>query len=85
MIKNRIKYLLAAIPVMLFALPGCIGDLDTLPLDKDEITSASVYENPENYVNVLAKLYAGLSMSGQQGPAGKSDNSRAKSRRNRYE
>ncbi len=73
MIKNRIKYLLAAIPVMLFALPGCIGDLDTLPLDKDEITSASVYENPENYVNVLAKLYAGLSMSGQQGPAGKSD------------
>ena len=73
MIKNKIKYLFVAITVMIFALPGCIGDLDTLPLDKDEITSASVYENPDNYVNVLAKLYAGLALSGQQGAAGKSD------------
>ncbi|HNU78489.1 MAG TPA: hypothetical protein PKM75_08995, partial [Prolixibacteraceae bacterium] len=65
MIKNSLKYLLIAFAAMTIALSGCIGDLDTLPLDKDEVTSASVYENPKNYINVLAKLYAGLSLSGQ--------------------
>lgn len=73
MIKNSLKYLLVAFAAMTIALSGCIGDLDTLPLDKDEVTSASVYENPQNYINVLAKLYAGLSLSGQQGPAGRGD------------
>ncbi len=73
MIKSSLKYLLVAFAAMTIALSGCMGDLDTLPLDKDEVTSASVYENPDNYVNVLAKLYAGLALSGQQGPAGKSD------------
>lgn len=73
MIKNSLKYLLIAFAAMTIALSGCIGDLDTLPLDKDEVTSASVYENPKNYINVLAKLYAGLSLSGQQGPAGRGD------------
>jgi len=73
MIKSSLKYLLMAFAAMTIALSGCIGDLDTLPLDKDEVTSASVYENPQNYVNVLAKLYAGLSLSGQQGPAGRGD------------
>lgn len=73
MIKRSLKYLLMAFAAMTIALSGCIGDLDTLPLDKDEVTSASVYENPENYVNLLAKLYAGLSLSGQQGPAGRGD------------
>lgn len=32
-----------------------------------------VYSNPDNYVNVLAKLYSGLSMTGLQGPAGNGD------------
>jgi hypothetical protein len=73
MIKNNIKYLFVAFATLMVALTGCIKDLDTLPLDKDEVTSASVYENPENYVKVLAKLYSGLALSGQQGPAGKND------------
>ncbi len=73
MIKNSIKTMFVAVTALMLALTGCIGDLDTLPLDKDEVTSASVYENPDNYVNVLAKLYAGLSLSGQQGPAGNPD------------
>ncbi len=73
MIKNSIKTMFVAVTALMFALTGCIGDLDTLPLDPDEVTSASVYEKPENYVNVLAKLYAGLALSGQQGPAGRPD------------
>jgi starch-binding outer membrane protein, SusD/RagB family len=54
-------------------ISSCIKDLDTIPLDKDEITSATVYDNPAAYKDVLAKLYAGLAVSGQDGPAGLPD------------
>jgi len=56
---------------MLFA--SCVKDLDTQPIDPNDMNSANVYKTPSNYKMVLAKLYAGLSMSGQQGPAGKPD------------
>lgn len=58
---------------LVFGFASCIKDLDTIPLDKDEITSASVYNTPANYYHVLAKVYAGLAVSGQQGPAGNPD------------
>jgi hypothetical protein len=32
-----------------------------------------VYENFSNYKSILAKLYAGLAVSGQQGPSGRPD------------
>ena len=54
-------------------LNSCFNDLDTIPLDEDVITSSVVYDNPQAYRQVLAKLYAGLAVSGQQGPAGQSD------------
>ncbi len=53
---------------MLMAFASCVNDLDTLPLDKDVVISEDVYAKPENYKGVLAKLYAGLAVSGQQGP-----------------
>jgi hypothetical protein len=37
------------------------------------VTSNVVYEDPAAYQQVLAKLYAGLALTGQQGPAGKPD------------
>jgi len=52
---------------------GCVNDLDTVPLDPDLITSGNVYDDPAVYEQVLAKLYAGLAVSGQQGPAGNED------------
>lgn len=52
---------------------SCVDDLSTTPLDDDVVTSESVYETPEDYKQVLAKLYAGFSMTGQQGPAGNAD------------
>ncbi len=52
---------------------SCIKDLDTVPLDPNEVTSATVYNTPANYYYVLAKVYAGLAISGQQGPAGQAD------------
>ncbi len=57
----------------LVVFSSCFKDLDTVPTDKDELTSAAVYDNPDNYKKVLARLYAGLSVTGQQGPAGQPD------------
>ena len=63
--------------VSIFALSiiisGCFNDLDTVPIDEDIITSEVVYDDPSSYKKVLAKLYAGLSVTGQQGPAGDGD------------
>ena len=58
---------------MALTLSSCFNDLNVVPLDQDEITSAVVYDNPAAYKQVLAKLYAGLAVSGQQGPAGQPD------------
>lgn len=69
-IYQKLSVFAAAI---LIAFASCVNDLDTLPLDKDVITSVDVYAKPENYKGVLAKLYAGLAVSGQQGPHGMND------------
>ncbi|MEM6963981.1 MAG: RagB/SusD family nutrient uptake outer membrane protein [Bacteroidota bacterium] len=53
---------------------SCVKDLDTVPLDSNQITAATLYENnPDAYQQVLAKLYAGLAVSGQEGPSGQAD------------
>jgi hypothetical protein len=58
---------------IMFISVSCFKDLDTVPLDEDVITSAAVYNDPKAYKQVLAKLYAGLALSGQEGPAGQPD------------
>jgi hypothetical protein len=64
---------LALLAGMMIMAESCFKDLDTIPLDKDVITSAVVYDSPAAYKQVLAKLYAGLALSGQEGPAGQPD------------
>ena len=59
--------------MLILITPGCLNDLDTVPLDEDLITSGNVFDDPNAYKQVLAKLYAGLAVSGQQGPAGQAD------------
>jgi starch-binding outer membrane protein, SusD/RagB family len=56
---------------LLLPVSGCLGDLDQVP--PTELTSAAVYNDIDNYRAVLAKCYAGLALSGQQGPAGNPD------------
>ncbi len=67
------KYILPI--VMLFGLSAslvsCFNDLDLNPVNG--LDAADVYENPDNYIHVLAKLYAGLALTGNQGPAGNPD------------
>lgn len=74
--KNKLfnRYALAALLfAFLLNFGACLKDLDTVPLDPEEITAAAVYKDPAAYKQVLAKLYAGLALSGQEGPAGKPD------------
>ena len=52
---------------------ACFKDLDTVPLDPNLITSGTVFKNEAAYKQFLAKLYAGLAVSGQEGPAGAAD------------
>lgn len=70
--KITIKYLLLLLGFTAI-LPACFDDLNTVPLDPDEVTSAAVYDDPTTYRKVLAKLYAGLAVTGQEGPAGQPD------------
>jgi SusD family/Outer membrane protein SusF_SusE len=65
------KIIMLAGTMLVFS--ACFKDLDTVPLDKDEITSAVVYDDPSTYKKVLAKLYAGLAVTGQEGPSGQPD------------
>lgn len=52
---------------------ACLQDLDVAPIDPNAATPDRVYEDPAAYEEVLAKLYAGLAVSGQEGPAGQGD------------
>ena len=71
-INNLLKYSFLTATIALYTT-SCFNDLDTIPLDEDEVTSASVYDDPSAYKQVLAKVYAGLAVSGQQGPSGQGD------------
>lgn len=52
---------------------SCLKDLDTVPIDPDQSVSENVFKDPASYKQILARLYAGLAVSGQQGPAGNGD------------
>lgn len=70
---NTNKILLNILLIAILLSSGCFKDLNTIPLDEDITTAATVYDNPQSYKQVLAKLYAGLALSGQQGAAGQPD------------
>jgi len=61
------------VALMAIGTTSCTDDLNTSPIDDDVQTSESVYTSPDNYRQVLAKLYAGFATTGQQGPAGDAD------------
>lgn len=50
---------------------GACTDLVVEP--KSTVTGANVFTDPEAYRSFLAKVYAGLAVTGQQGPAGNPD------------
>lgn len=52
------------------SLVSCLGDLDTMPLDGNQLVSEQVYKTKEGYTGVLAKCYASLILTGQKGGDG---------------
>ncbi len=62
-----------AITFVFFGLSSCFKDLDTIPIDKDILSSEVFYKQEGAYRSVLAKIYAGLAVTGQEGPAGDGD------------
>jgi hypothetical protein len=52
------------------AAAGCT---DTTVQPKSTVTAANIFNDPSSYQSFLARLYAGLAVSGQQGPAGQGD------------
>ena len=56
--------------VLLLAATGCT---DPTVAPKSSVTDANFFTDPSSYQAFLAKIYAGLALTGQQGPAGQPD------------
>ncbi|MBT8323830.1 MAG: RagB/SusD family nutrient uptake outer membrane protein [Winogradskyella sp.] len=68
---RTIKNVLVAFAVVLF-VQSCESRLDLQPED-NRLTAEAAFEDPAAYRQFLAKIYAGISLSGQEGPAGSPD------------
>ncbi len=70
MLKFLIKGIWVPV-VLIIVLASCTKDLNREPIVGT--TSANVYTTVDGFKAVLAKLYAGYAVTGQQGPAGQPD------------
>ena len=71
--KTIYSCFIALLVAGLSTLVSCLGDLDLKPIDKNLIQDSDFKSHHEYYTQFLAKVYAGLAVSGQEGPAGKPD------------
>ena len=69
--RNNIFKLSGLLSLIIFGLAACTKDLDRTP--KYGSTSASLYKDLAGYRSVLAKVYAGLTLTGNSGPDGSGD------------
>ena len=69
--KNKLFRTLGLLMVTSLLMVSCTKDLDRLP--PYDFSSAQVYKDLAGYKQVLAKLYAGLSLTGNSGPDGQGD------------
>lgn len=65
------KYLVAA--ALAFSITSCHDDLDLTPNDPDMFTENDVFANATQAKSALAKVYATLAITGQEGAAGDGD------------
>lgn len=68
---RTIKTMMLAFMVLAF-FQSCESNLDLRPED-NRLVGDAAFENPEAYRQFLAKIYVGISVSGQEGPAGAPD------------
>ena len=69
--KNNFLKIPGAIMLISMLLISCAKQLDLLP--QNDITPDKVYATADGYKAVLAKIYGGLSIGGNNGPAGSPD------------
>ena len=69
---RNIKIYAAAFSLVL-GMTSCLDDLDQTPIDVDSLTELDVYASEATAKRGLAKLYAALALTGQEGPAGQPD------------
>lgn len=62
-----------ALAVAALVIAGVAGCTDTTVEPKSAITEANVFNDANTYRSFIAKVYSGLAVSGQQGPAGRPD------------
>jgi hypothetical protein len=67
---KKILFNITLAAAFLFCCSSCTGDLDTMPLDDNQLTGESVYSTATGYEGVLAKCYASLIQTGQKGGDG---------------
>lgn len=70
--KLKISKLLL-IGLLSFSTYSCHDDLDLSPIDPDVIAENQVFSNASEAKQALAKIYAALALTGQEGPAGQPD------------
>ncbi|MFW5950770.1 MAG: RagB/SusD family nutrient uptake outer membrane protein [Gemmatimonadota bacterium] len=70
---NSIRKKAVVAMVALASVLGATGCTDLLIEPKSTVTGANIFDDADSYRAFLAKLYAGLAVTGQQGPAGSSD------------
>lgn len=69
--KNKLINKFAAICFIGLTLGSCAKKLDLVPVN--DLTPVTTYSNAAGYKAVLAKIYGGLSIAGNAGPAGSPD------------
>ena len=65
------RWLAVGSAALCLALPACNNDLTVAP--QSNITTGNIFSDTTSYRAFLAKLYAGLAVTGQSGPDGKPD------------
>ena len=71
MYNKSTRWLIASIAALCLVAVACSQDLTLQP--QSQITSGNIFSDPAAYEEFLAKLYAGLAVTGQQGAAGNPD------------
>jgi hypothetical protein len=71
---KQYKFIYFVVLAYSLAILSCTKDLNSDPIDPSTTTSATVFNNPAAYKEALAKLYAGLALTGQYGPNAPANN-----------
>jgi len=69
--KNKIFNFWVVVAMLAIGFASCEDELDKQPVT--ELTESQVFADPASYKEFLARVYAGIAVSGQEGPAGRPD------------